>query len=232
MACFVCCTSSCSSVRWPPPRSPNVGRPSPNSTGTRWIEDLVDEALADRLLRGGGAHHGDVLVPGRLPCTRERRHQVADERVDAALRDVVGRRVRQHEERQPRARRRAVGSPVRDRHVVRRPSADHGAEPLDLAIEERSPGLVVERPVVQALAVVTEPGLQTHVRTGHEAVQRHARVEDHDAHLGLLPITVAPCPTVTRPRRRPRARCARAPRRPPSVDRRGCCSADPSKAAG
>jgi hypothetical protein len=88
---------------------------------------------------------------------------------------------------------RALATPVLDRVVVAPAAHDHRASVFDEVaehlLEHRG---IVERPVVKPHAVLAEALLGGVVRRCDVAVQRHAHVDHHVAHVALLVRTMRP----------------------------------------
>ena len=145
---------------------------------------LVDEPGGEVLLVDVRAHQPDPLLAGGLLRLRERTlDPVGDEREDRV-------RVRERVVRDDEARdlaERALAAPVVDRVVVRAAAHDHGAGPLGQVAEDAlEHGRVVERPVVEPHPVLAQPLLRIVVRRCDVAVQGHAHVDHHAAHLASL----------------------------------------------
>jgi hypothetical protein len=165
------------------PSSSKRRRPSPSSTGTRWIS--ISSSPQQRLGGAGPVHqHGPIARrgPGQLRALLDVGDEPGAARRDVALVDVPG----EDEDRHAVV---VVALPPPG-ELERAPAGDHGPGRQCLAedLTVRAVGHPVVEPVEQPPAVATELLAGTVVGSGDEAVERHGHVQHQCGH-GALAIT-------------------------------------------
>src|SRR5918995_4956353 len=188
-------------------------RPPPSRTLTRWIRISSTRPAARNCwstlapmspIRLSPAISWGLRQSALDPVGDEGEHRVR----------ARGRPVGDHEARD--IAKRTLATPGLDRVVVTSAAHDHRARFLDqVAVHPLEHRRVVERPVVESHPVLAQPLLGVVVGRRDVAVQRHAHVDDHVAHL-LFPLALL-CRAIF-PRRgdgsMPHGRLPREPRAP------------------